>query len=158
MPESNTRWPAYARVPPFLPVPLRARAGGWTHQKQAALIGFLAETGCVAEAARRVGMSRMGAWRLRRRPGAAGLAHAWDTVMAYHAQASGHLRNLSAAEGYGRGACRVRLRRPDRAADAGRKVCRRGAQTECYCLDSPGKSARVQRRALWLEPRRCAAR
>jgi hypothetical protein len=25
MAESNSRWPAYARVPPFLPVPLRAR-------------------------------------------------------------------------------------------------------------------------------------
>jgi hypothetical protein len=58
MPESNTRWPAHARVPPFLPVPLRAR---------------------------RVGMSRMGAWRLRRRAGAESFAHAWDAVMAHWA-------------------------------------------------------------------------
>jgi hypothetical protein len=28
MTESNSRWPAYARVPPFLPVPLRARSSG----------------------------------------------------------------------------------------------------------------------------------
>ena len=34
MAESNTpRWPAYGRVPPFLPVPLRARADGWTPEQ-----------------------------------------------------------------------------------------------------------------------------
>ena len=86
MPESNTRWPAYARVPPFLPVPLRARRDGWTVARQAHFIGYLAETGSVAAAARRVGMSRMGAWRLRRRAGAESLAHAWDAVMALHAR------------------------------------------------------------------------
>jgi len=80
-----TGWPAYARVPPFLPVPLRTRADGWTVERQGRFIGFLAETGCGAEAARRVAMSRMAAWRLRRRAGAASLAHAWDTVMALHA-------------------------------------------------------------------------
>ena len=47
------RWPAYARVPPFLPVPVRARADGWTLERQGRFIGYLAETGCVAEAARR---------------------------------------------------------------------------------------------------------
>lgn len=78
----HDRWPAYARVPPFLPVPLRARADGWTAQRQANFIGYLAETGCVAEAARRAGMSRMAAWRLRNRPGAESLAHAWDAVLA----------------------------------------------------------------------------
>lgn len=79
---SPKRWPAYARVPPFLPVPLHARVDGWTVQRQANFIGHLAETGCVAEAARRVGMSRMAAWRLRNRPGAESLAHAWDAVLA----------------------------------------------------------------------------
>jgi hypothetical protein len=84
MDESNTRtgWPAYRRVPPFLPVPLRARADGWTAERQGLFIGFLAETGSVAEAARRVGMSRESAWRLRRRAGAASFAHAWDAVAA----------------------------------------------------------------------------
>ena len=65
MPESPPSWPAYARVPPFLPVPLRARADGWTPERQARFIGLLAETGSVAEAARRVGMGRESAWRLR---------------------------------------------------------------------------------------------
>lgn len=84
MPESNTpkRWPAYRRVPPFLPVPLRARGDGWTPQRQANFIGHLAETGSVAEAARRVGMSRVAAYRLRRCAEAESFAHAWDAVMA----------------------------------------------------------------------------
>lgn len=85
---STSRWPAYARVPPFLPVPLlRSRCDGWAPLRQARFIGYLAETGCVAEAARRVGMSRMVAYRLRRRPDAASFAHAWDTVLAIRAAA-----------------------------------------------------------------------
>ena len=82
MPESSRCWPAYARVPPFLPVPLRARADGWTADRQARFIGLLAETGSVAEAARRVGMGRESAWRLRRRAEAESFAHAWDAVVA----------------------------------------------------------------------------
>ena len=90
MAESNSarRWPVYARVPPFLPVPLlRSRADGWTPLRQARFIGYLAETGSVAEAARRVGMSRMSAYRLRRRPQAESLVHAWDAVLAMRAAA-----------------------------------------------------------------------
>lgn len=79
---ANRRWPAWQRVPPFLPVPLRRRAGGWTPQRQADFIGYLAETGSVAEAALRVGMSRMAAYRPRRHPDAGSLSHAWDAVMA----------------------------------------------------------------------------
>lgn len=84
MAESNTlaRWPAYRRVPAFLPVPLRARGDGWTPERQGRFIGFFAETGSVAEAARRVGMSRESAWRLRRRAGSESFAHAWDSVAA----------------------------------------------------------------------------
>jgi hypothetical protein len=82
MPESPASWPAYARVPPFLPVPLRARGDGWTPERQARFVGLLAETGSVAEAARRVGMGRESAWRLRSRPGAESFAHAWDAVAA----------------------------------------------------------------------------
>ena len=85
MAESNSfRWPRYARVPSFLPVPVRARADGWTSERQARFVGTLAETGCVSAAARAVGMSRLSAYRLRARPGAASLAHAWDTVLALH--------------------------------------------------------------------------
>jgi hypothetical protein len=55
MAESNSRWPACARVPSFLPVPvpLRAGADGWTPAR-------------------------------RRRAGAASFAHGWDTVIALH--------------------------------------------------------------------------
>jgi len=85
MPDSTipSCWPAWKRVPPFLPVPLRARADGWTPERQARFIGLLAETGSVAVAARRVGMSRMAAYRLRRRDGAASLAHAWDAIVGF---------------------------------------------------------------------------
>lgn len=104
MAESNTsRWPAYARVPPFLPAPLRARVDGWTAERQARFIGLLAETGCVGAAARAVGMSRLSAYRLRQRDGAESLAHAWDTVMALHrgmsrASADFPKRKVTAAE------------------------------------------------------------
>lgn len=78
------RWPAWTRVPRFLPVALRARADGWTPERQARFIGFLAETGSVAEAARRVGMRRESAHRLRQRVAAGSFVHAWDTVIARH--------------------------------------------------------------------------
>jgi hypothetical protein len=78
-----SRWPAWQRVPAFLPVPLRARADGWTVARQTRFVGLLAETGSVAEAARRVGMSRMAAYRLRRCAGAESLAHAWDAIVAF---------------------------------------------------------------------------
>ncbi|MBO9498942.1 MAG: hypothetical protein J7496_13760 [Novosphingobium sp.] len=83
-PNSNKpgRWPAYLRVPPFLPVPRRARVDGWTPERQARFLGHLAETGCVAEAARRAGMSAGAAYRLRRDPEGASFAHAWDVVRA----------------------------------------------------------------------------
>jgi hypothetical protein len=82
MTDSPKRWPAYVRVPRFLPVPLRVRADGWTAERQARFIGLLAETGSAASAAAAVGMSRMTAYRLRRRAGAASFAHAWDAVVA----------------------------------------------------------------------------
>lgn len=68
-------------IPAFLPVPLRGRANGWTAIKQGEFIGFLAETGSVAQAARMVGMSRKSAYKLRARPGAEGFAAAWDMAL-----------------------------------------------------------------------------
>lgn len=68
-------------VPAFVPVPLRARADGWTARRQAVFLGYLAETGSVAEAARRVGMARETAYRLRARPGAESFAAAWDVAL-----------------------------------------------------------------------------
>lgn len=77
---NQTRKPR-RHVPAFAPVPLRHRIGGWTPAKQAAFLGLLAETRCVRTAARRVGMSRETAYRLRRRPGAGSFAAAWDTAL-----------------------------------------------------------------------------
>ncbi|MFA7596703.1 MAG: hypothetical protein WCY92_10125 [Novosphingobium sp.] len=75
------RWPAYRRVPSFTPVPVRARRDGWTPERQARFLGWLAQTGCVAKAAAKLGMARETAYRLRRREGAGSFAHAWDAVM-----------------------------------------------------------------------------
>lgn len=80
-----SRWPPYKRVPDFPPVPTRGRADGWTAVRQGDFIGFLAETGSVAEAARQVGCSRESAYRLRRRRDAEGFALAWDAALAAHA-------------------------------------------------------------------------
>ena len=69
------------RVPAFYPVPLRATHHGWTPERQAHFIGWLAETGSASEACARVGMSRKGAYQLRRKPGAEGFAAAWDAAL-----------------------------------------------------------------------------
>jgi transposase-like protein len=91
-------WPAYARVPPFIPVPLRTRGDGWTPERQARFIGLLAESGSVSEAARRLGISRMAAYRLRRCPGAESLAHAWDAVLAFRKGEPVKRRKVTAEE------------------------------------------------------------
>lgn len=70
-----------SRVPAFSPVPLRPRADGWTPLRQAEFLGYLAEARCVSKAARRVGMSRESAYRLRRKPGAEEFAAAWDAIL-----------------------------------------------------------------------------
>src|SRR5437764_11221396 len=64
----------------FKPAELRPRRDGWTAQKQVAFIEALAETASVEEACRRVGMSRMSAYRLRSRPCGYGFRRAWDAV------------------------------------------------------------------------------
>lgn len=69
------------RVPPFCPVPLRSRRDGWSAEIQAWFLALLAVTGSVSDAAERVGMSRNGAYRLRRRPGAESFAAAWDAAL-----------------------------------------------------------------------------
>jgi hypothetical protein len=69
------------RVPKFMPVPLRYRADGWTPMRQADFLGQLCETWSVAEAARRVGMTRESAYRLRAKPGAESFAAAWDAII-----------------------------------------------------------------------------
>jgi hypothetical protein len=81
---SRSHKPAHKhrRRPPFFhPVPLRHRADGWTLARQCLFLGELYLTGSVAHAARAAGMSRISAYRLRRRPDAASFAHAWDHVL-----------------------------------------------------------------------------
>ncbi|MDN3646244.1 hypothetical protein QWY75_08525 [Pontixanthobacter aestiaquae] len=78
---ADTLRPPPIRVPPFHAVPGRARADGWTPLRQAEFIGELAETGSVAEAARRLGMARETAYRLRRRKWSAGFCAAWDAAL-----------------------------------------------------------------------------
>ncbi|TXC73719.1 hypothetical protein FSZ31_03015 [Sphingorhabdus soli] len=69
-------------VPDFTPVPLRARADGWTPARQRGFIAALARCGCVDAAARHVGMARETAYRLRRRRGVQSFVAAWDAIMA----------------------------------------------------------------------------
>jgi hypothetical protein len=74
--------PVSRRVPAFTPVPLRFRSDGWTPMRQADFLGALAETRCVAKAARRVGKTRESAYRLRAKPLAESFAAAWDAILA----------------------------------------------------------------------------
>lgn len=69
------------RIPAFHPVPLSPRSDGWTHERQAQFIGCLAESRSVLAACRRISMGRESAYRLRKRPGAAGFAAAWDAAL-----------------------------------------------------------------------------
>jgi hypothetical protein len=66
---------------PFRPVPLRARRDGWTPDRQRCFIEALAETACVEEACRHVGMTSRSAYTLRRRPEAIEFRAAWDAAM-----------------------------------------------------------------------------
>lgn len=69
------------RIPQFHAVPGKSRRDGWTPPKQAEFIGELAETRSVSEAARRVGMTRETAYRLRRRKWSSSFCKAWDAAM-----------------------------------------------------------------------------
>lgn len=85
-PPIASRPPRHVRVPAFVPVPLRDRGDGWTPLRQAAFLGALAETGSVVAAARRVGMARETAYRLRRKAGAESFAAAWNKVTGVQTQ------------------------------------------------------------------------
>jgi hypothetical protein len=65
----------------FTPVPLRARRDGWTAKKQYFFILGLARGFTVARAAGLLGLSRKTAYELRRKPGGAGFAAAWDAAV-----------------------------------------------------------------------------
>jgi hypothetical protein len=68
---------------PFDPVPrLRKRRNGWTPETQRAFIDALAQCGCVARAARAVGMAPRSAYRLLESDGAESFADAWHQAIA----------------------------------------------------------------------------
>lgn len=69
------------RIPAFHTVPVGKRHDGWTPARQVSFIGMLYETRSVVAAAKAVGMGRESAYRLRKRPGAAGFAAAWDAAL-----------------------------------------------------------------------------
>jgi hypothetical protein len=58
------------------------RHDGWTPARQQFFLEVLADTGSVSMACRRVGMSRVAAYRLRRHPDAADFRAAWDLALA----------------------------------------------------------------------------
>jgi hypothetical protein len=68
---------------PFLPVPLRPRADGWSAELQLAFVRALSEGASPGAAARALGKNRQNAYALRRRPGAESFAAAWDEAVAY---------------------------------------------------------------------------
>ncbi len=70
---------------PYTPVAMRYRHDGWTAQRQIAFIEALAETACVDIACRRVGMSDVSAYRLRRSPRGEPFRIAWDAALDYAA-------------------------------------------------------------------------
>ena len=72
-------------------VPIRARHDGWTPLRQHDFIAALAATGCVAAAAKSVGLSRRSAYRLRVRADANIFRQAWDIALDFA------IRNLSEA-------------------------------------------------------------
>lgn len=60
------------------------RRDGWTPERQLQFLGSLAQSRNVTRAAAAVGMSRESAYRLRKRPGAALFALAWDRALEGH--------------------------------------------------------------------------
>jgi hypothetical protein len=101
--------PPVRRVPAFVPVPLRARADGWTPLRQAEFVGWLAETRSVSTAAQKVGMARETAYRLRRRRGAEGFAAAWDAALGVTPR-TGKVTNFDLATAVREGTLRPVLR------------------------------------------------
>lgn len=66
---------------PFTPAQLRPRHDGWTAERQIAFVEALAETACVEEACRRVGMSDSSAYKLRNRYNGRHFRAAWDAAL-----------------------------------------------------------------------------
>jgi hypothetical protein len=69
-----------AAPPLFTPVPLRARAGGWTADRQRAFIAALFETRSVTKACARIGAAKASAYRLYAHAGAGSFRAAWNAA------------------------------------------------------------------------------
>lgn len=65
----------------FSPTSLRPRHDGWTADRQRAFIEAIADSGCVTQACRAVGVSVQSAYRLRRHPKGQPFAIAWDAAL-----------------------------------------------------------------------------
>ena len=69
-------------LPDFTPVPRQcARHDGWTQDRQRRFIEALADTGSVHAACKAVNMSTVGAYHLRRQPGAESFRAAWQAAI-----------------------------------------------------------------------------
>jgi len=79
----TTRLPVPAgEIPSFTPVPRQCqRHDGWTEQRQCDFIEALADTGSVTAACKVVDMSTVGAYYLRRQPGAESFRKAWAAAL-----------------------------------------------------------------------------
>lgn len=74
--------PAAAPCEPAVPLEtLGTRHDGWTPARRRLFLKELADCGSVTEAASRVGMSRGGAYRLRRRSQDKPFGRAWDAAL-----------------------------------------------------------------------------
>jgi hypothetical protein len=81
-PDHITTATLLADAPDFTPVAMtRTRHDGWTPERQRMFIAALTATGTVDSAARSVGMTRMAAYNLCKRPGAESFAQAWDRAI-----------------------------------------------------------------------------
>jgi len=68
----------------FTPVPRQCeRHDGWTPERQRLFIEALADYGSVRAACDSVGLTTVGAYRLRRQPGAESFASAWEAALAH---------------------------------------------------------------------------
>ena len=79
----TTRLPVpVGEIPDFAPVPRKCqRHDGWTPERQRAFIEALADTGSVEAASKIVDMSAVGAYYLRRQPGAESFREAWRKAL-----------------------------------------------------------------------------
>ena len=77
--------PAFLR---FTPVKLGAQDNGWAPALQLRFVVALARGASVEEAARSLGKMRQSAYDLRKKPGFASFAAAWDSALAFSRTAS----------------------------------------------------------------------